>query len=138
MMTAHAKSRIPDRTVEGRAMFDAGLREFNAGRYFEAHDIWEDFWHQLNGPDRRFLQGLIQLAVGAYHHEMDNPAGARSLWGRSIAKLEEYPEEHWGIDRGAWVEWIKGYLSSWDGAPHPEQLSFNEQHFPSYLPLAPD
>ena len=26
-------------------------------RFFEAHEVWEDLWHDTAGPDRRFYQG---------------------------------------------------------------------------------
>jgi predicted metal-dependent hydrolase len=31
--------------------FYEGIREFNEGRYFEAHDILEDLWQGYREPD---------------------------------------------------------------------------------------
>lgn len=76
----------------------AGIRDFNAGRFFEAHEIWEDLWHEYRGSDRTFLQGLIQAAAGFYHFVTANPKGARSQFRKSEAKLQRYLPSHWGID----------------------------------------
>ena len=40
---------------------------FNAGHYYEAHDVLEHLWLQTTGPDALFYKALIQLA-GAYVH----------------------------------------------------------------------
>ena len=46
--------------VEYDPRYLAGILHFNRGDYFEAHEVWEDLWHDKAGPDRRFYQGLIQ------------------------------------------------------------------------------
>jgi hypothetical protein len=40
---------------------------FNAGDYYEAHDVLEQLWLKCRDADRPFYQGLIQLA-GAFVH----------------------------------------------------------------------
>ena len=121
---------------EGRRLFDEGLREFREGGYFEAHDLWEEFWQELRGSDRRFLQGLIHLAVGTYHLENGNERGAHSQLRKAMIKTGEYPPGHWGVDRSEWMLWIEQYL---DGSvsPHPRTLPFAESQFPATLPMAP-
>lgn len=68
-----------------------GINFFNAGRYFEAHEAWEDLWRQTQGPLRLFYQGLVQAAVGLHHLAHGNPNGARTQITKSLSKLEEYP-----------------------------------------------
>jgi len=43
-----------------------GIALFNSGKFWEAHEAWEEIW--MNHPEdgRFFIQGLIQLAA-AYH-----------------------------------------------------------------------
>lgn len=77
--------------------FLRGIREFNEGRFFEAHDILEDLWHGYREPDRVFLQGLIQMAVGFYHFENGNLKGARSQFSKACAKFEAFMPSHWGL-----------------------------------------
>ncbi len=79
------------------ARFYEGIREFNEGRYFEAHDILEDIWQGYREPDRIFLQALIHSAVGLYHLENENLKGARSQLSKACLKIEPYRPEYWGI-----------------------------------------
>ncbi|GAB4314040.1 MAG: hypothetical protein Kow0074_00850 [Candidatus Zixiibacteriota bacterium] len=116
--------------------FEDGYREFCEGRYFEAHDTWEEFWHRLRGSDRRFLQGLIHMAVGAYHYENGNTSGARSQWGKCRDKLEPYPAGHWGVDVSDWIAWIEHYLEGRDMESFPPRLRFERSGFPSDLIMA--
>jgi hypothetical protein len=43
------------------------FRRFNAGQYYEAHDILEHLWLRSAGPEHKYYKGLIQLA-GAFVH----------------------------------------------------------------------
>src|SRR5262249_10939110 len=61
---------------------------FNAGKYFEAHEVWEDLWRPTeNGPLKDCYQGLIQAAVALHHLQQGNEVGAGSQLGKSIEKL---------------------------------------------------
>ncbi|RMF92139.1 MAG: DUF309 domain-containing protein [Planctomycetota bacterium] len=66
-----------------RDLFERGVTLFNRGDYFEAHEVWEDLWHDRSFPERRFVQGLIQLAVGLYWLRRGNLIGARRLFQRA-------------------------------------------------------
>jgi predicted metal-dependent hydrolase len=77
---------------------DLGIREFNEGRYFEAHDILEDFWQGYREPDRVLLQALIHSAVGFYHLDNGNLKGCRSQLAKACAKMGAYLPEYWGLD----------------------------------------
>jgi hypothetical protein len=65
---------------EAGALFDAGL-------YFEVHEILEPYWMRADGADRQSLQGLIQVAVGFQHLANGNRDGARALLDEGAAKL---------------------------------------------------
>ena len=71
---------------------------FNRGDYFEAHEVWEDLWHDTAGPDRRFYQGLIQAAVAVYHAGNGNARGARRLFHSGRRYMAVYPPCHLGLD----------------------------------------
>jgi len=77
--------------------FREGIALFNAGEFFEAHEALEDAWRESTGEDRRFLQGLVQVAVGLHHHSTGNVVGARSVLARALENLRPYPDEHRGI-----------------------------------------
>ncbi|MCX6142169.1 MAG: DUF309 domain-containing protein [Ignavibacteriales bacterium] len=76
---------------------DLGIREFNGGRYFEAHDILEDFWEGYREPDRVLLQALIHAAVGFYHLDNGNLKGCRSQLSKACTKMRAYLPEYWDL-----------------------------------------
>ena len=78
----------------------AGIIFFNDGRYFEAHESWEEMWRQTGGPLKLFYQGLVQAAVGMHHLEHGNLNGARAQLQKSLSKLEQYPPTFCRIDNG--------------------------------------
>jgi predicted metal-dependent hydrolase len=69
-----------------RALDDAALL-FDAGLYFEVHEVLEPHWQQASGQMREALQGLIQIAVGYQHLANGNVRGARSLLADGAARI---------------------------------------------------
>ncbi len=63
---------LPEALDDTALLFDAGL-------FFEAHELLEPHWRQASGEAREMLQGLIQIAVGYQHRVNGNARGARSL-----------------------------------------------------------
>lgn len=72
---------------------------FNAGRYFEAHEVLEALWLEVRGRfEARFYQGLIQLAGAFVHLERGRSAPALALLRRSREHLAAYPDLYLGLD----------------------------------------
>ncbi len=91
-------------TAEYDPRYLAGIAEFNRGDYFEAHERWEELWHDTAGPDRRFYQGLIQAAVAVYHAGNGNSRGARRLFHSARRYMSVYGPNHLGLHVTAfWV-----------------------------------
>lgn len=82
---------------EDRLAFARGLTAFREGDFYLAHDLWEEVWHNYRGPDRRFLQGLIHIAVGSYHVQCRNPKGAASQLLKAREKMSPFGPRHWGM-----------------------------------------
>ncbi len=80
--------------------FEAGIEHFNRQEFFEAHEVWEDLWREVRDVDRIFLQALIQVAAGLYHHQHDNRRGMASQLRKAGEKLASYPAVHRGIRAG--------------------------------------
>ncbi|MDP6324141.1 MAG: DUF309 domain-containing protein [Candidatus Thalassarchaeaceae archaeon] len=80
----------------------AGIEHFNAGRFWHAHEDWEDLWKSLKGVASQELidgvQGLIQIAAMLLNHERGKSRGVVSLWTKSSVKLEPVIEGLFGID----------------------------------------
>ena len=81
--------------------FHRGAELFNTGHYFDAHEIWEDVWRAAPAEEKKFLQGLIQIAVALHHRSRGNPVGARSLLARAQRNLSNYPDSYAGLDLAA-------------------------------------
>jgi uncharacterized protein len=71
-------------------LLQKGITLFNNCEFFQCHEALEEAWTKEVGPRRLFLQALIHLAVGFYHCERANPAGARSQLKKGIHKLVHY------------------------------------------------
>jgi predicted metal-dependent hydrolase len=87
-MTDDERSRL---MAEGRTAF-------NRGDFFGAHELWETVWRSAAGPERRWLQGLIQVAAGLHQLACGRTAPAATLLARAAAKLVDAPETLHGVD----------------------------------------
>jgi uncharacterized protein len=75
-----------------------GIELFNRGAYFECHEVLEEAWTPERGPRRLFLQGLIHVAVGFYHHRRGNPVGACRQLRKALRKLAGYLPVYEGVN----------------------------------------
>lgn len=75
--------------MTGRSKFNEAVALFNQQQFFECHEVLEDLWRPLPiGPEKQFLQGLLQIGVGFHHLSNHNFTGARNKLQEGIAKLE--------------------------------------------------
>jgi uncharacterized protein len=100
--------------MNDKEKFERGVTDFNAGRFFEAHEVWEELWLGAAEPEKTFLQGLIQVAAAFHHHARENPRGTRSLLAAGIAKLARCPDDFRGMaiaelrkEVGQWAETLR-------------------------------
>ncbi|HJS19235.1 MAG TPA: DUF309 domain-containing protein [Anaerolineales bacterium] len=77
-----------------------GLRLFNAGEYFEAHEALEDAWNAEHEKVRELYRGILQIAVVYLHVTRQNYNGAVKVYGRSQRWLKDWPEICRGIQVG--------------------------------------
>jgi uncharacterized protein len=75
-----------------------GINEFNAGEYYACHDTLEALWMDSIDPDKKFYQGVLQIAVACYHLHNRNWRGAVTLLGEGIGRLPYYQPVYAGID----------------------------------------
>ncbi len=74
------------------ARFYDAVRLFNAGEYFECHEVLEELWREEPTSLRLFYQGLLQVAVGCYHLTVrHNRRGALSKLKAGLEKLRQFP-----------------------------------------------
>ena len=60
-----------------------GIRLFNAGEFFEAHEELEAAWRDETGEVRELYRGILQVAVAYLHITRGNFDGAVKVYGRS-------------------------------------------------------
>src|SRR5258707_15244566 len=68
-----------------------GLRRYDAGEFFTAHEAWETVWLEAHEPDKTFLKGLIQVTAAFHHLQSNNPLGIGRLLYAALRRLEFYP-----------------------------------------------
>ena len=78
--------------------FERGITEFNQQEFYACHDTLEAIWVDAEEADKRFYQGILQVAVGCYHLSNDNLRGAIILLGEAVRRLCDYQPDYEGID----------------------------------------
>lgn len=134
-------------STDDQRKFDRAVAYFNAGRYYEAHEDWEDLWHEAEGAHRLWLQGLIQYAAAFVHYSRGYyPRGFSVLMRQATEKVAGYAGpthrirwerlaedlEPWidhGVEVGAGADLV-------EAAPGPvPRIHYVEGHVPDPLPL---
>jgi uncharacterized protein len=95
-------------------LYERGIEFFNSAEFYDAHEVLEDVWREEQGPNRLFLQGLIQVAVALHHHSTGNVVGCRSLLKRASRNLSSYPENYFNLNLKPFRESINAWQSALD------------------------
>lgn len=74
-----------------------GIRLFNEEDFFECHEVWEEFWSEIEGEEKKFVQGMIQAAVALFHFGNENFGGAKKLYLSSTKMLAPYDSVYMGL-----------------------------------------
>ena len=75
-----------------------GLRLFNAGEFFEAHEELETAWREETGEIRDLYRGILQVAVTYLHITRRNYDGAVKVYGRSLKWTRDWGDVCRGIN----------------------------------------
>tara|TARA_B100000482_G_scaffold185653_1_gene162523 strand:+ start:1504 stop:1869 length:366 start_codon:yes stop_codon:yes gene_type:complete len=78
--------------------FQKAVQLFNDGEWYDAHDVFEELWHETANPHRRCLQGVLQVAVAQLHLQRDNRRGATILFGEALGRLKRPGTPELGLD----------------------------------------
>jgi predicted metal-dependent hydrolase len=90
--------------LEKKLYYD-GITLFNEHEFFEAHEVWEDIWHEAYGLKYEFYQGMIQCAVALEHYARSNPRGVISLYDSYRRHFKDVPDVFMGLD-------VKSFLAA--------------------------
>lgn len=99
-----------------------GIALFNAGAYYEAHEMIEEEWHAERGPIRELYQGILQIGIGVHHARNGNRSGAVIKLTDGIERVSGFPPAVAGIDTASVVRDSEAYLNAVRGADSVEDL----------------
>lgn len=97
-------SSFPPEKGDGRSSdcppqeFWQSVEQFNQQEFYACHDTLEALWMEALEPQKRFYQGILQIAVACYHLSNLNWRGAVILLGEGIGRLRDYQPVYEGID----------------------------------------
>ena len=131
-----AKAYRPLPEPERAAALAAGLEAYDAGDFFEAHELLEPAWMGTDVPaERALLQGVIKVAAAYVHGVRGNPAGIVTNLTGARARLVDAEDERvaaqlpepW-LDVPALIAAIDARLA--DLATHPEGPTLGPPELP--------
>ncbi len=124
--------RMNDSPSDYDPRYLAGIVLFNRADYFEAHEVWEDLWMESAGTERRFVQGLIQAAVGLLHFGNGNLRGAKKLYVSSRDYMRDLTGRFLGLDVIAfWLQMDKCFAPLIATEQTPASASLDEEALPT-------
>lgn len=99
-----------------------GVDLFNAGYWWEAHEVFESLWHASGRqtPVGHCLQAFIQCAAAHIQAELQHARGARNLLRRAARHAEAAGSDTLGADLVALLAESRRFVTE-PGAP-PAQL----------------
>src|SRR5262245_25273256 len=96
---------------EEHRLYLEGIRLFNEGDFFEAHDTWEEVWHRVQDRRReRFYRGLIQAAVTLELLRRGRAVGVRQVFVSSCELLEGLPPVFMGLTVADFLKRLRGAI----------------------------
>ena len=105
-----------------------GIRLFNTGEFWHAHEQWETCWLAATEPEATFYKGIIQAAAALVHWQRGNPRGLRRNWEKSRPKLVALPKQMQGLNLHALIADMDRFVLA-DGPPkHIPQLYMVDLH----------
>jgi predicted metal-dependent hydrolase len=121
---AKGMQRYPEPYIEYLVYFHTD-RDF-----FECHEVLEEYWKSVpDSPLRTAWHGLIQTAVGLYHHRRGNLAGARIMLESALVNLTVSHLQDLGFNSQKFIDIVRGRLKQLSEEPERNYVDLN-------LPLA--
>jgi predicted metal-dependent hydrolase len=106
-----------------------GINLFNQAEFFDAHEALEDIWRAAPPENKKFLQGMVQIAVAFHHYSTGNRVGMRSVLERAIRNLSQ-PSGNFGhIELPALLQSLGQWREALDhDLPLPALPRIHESH----------
>lgn len=121
--------------MQPREALIAAAREFNRGRFFEAHEELEEALDDVPDEQWNLFLGLIQIAVGYHKVTQRLWTGAARMLRIGLEKVEDLPATFGGVNLGPLRERVRADRDALD------ERRFDEEAFgrdPPRLQPLPD
>ena len=105
---------------EADPRFQQAVALFNAEEWYAAHDVFEELWHETTDPERRCLQGILQVAVAQLHLQLGNRRGATILFGEALGRLQRPGTPDLGLDLETLCDCVRNRLQALQQDGDPE------------------
>ena len=86
------------------------LKHFNNHEWYDAHDVFEEIWHSVDGDERQVIQGMLQVSVSQFHLSKGNLNGATILLGEGLGRIKTRTKINLGIDLGSFCLCLEDLL----------------------------
>ena len=126
----HAARLTPKLEAEDRNDLAQGLALFNAGKFWEAHEAWEQIWRRHAEPWRFFIQGLIQAAAAYHQLRRGIHHGTVKHLKNALAKLEVAPADFAGLDLEALRVELRQLVARFEDMPPEEFVAYKNIETP--------
>lgn len=107
--------------------FWLAVEQFNRQEFYACHDTLEELWIGAVEPQKRFYQGILQIAVACHHLGNLNWRGAVILLGEGIGRLRDYTPVYENIDVTGLLEQSFELLQALQQAGAEQVAQFVEQ-----------
>lgn len=94
------------------AQYLRGIELFNAGQFFESHEVLEGIWLKSEGVERELLHALIQSAAALHHFQRGNLKGALNVYRRARNKLATLPRNILRLDAQDFAEQLGRFFDA--------------------------
>lgn len=75
-----------------------GIKLFNLGEFYEAHEPLELAWMKTSSPERDLYQGILQIGLAYYQISKDNYRGAVKMFNRGQQNLKPLGDTMLGVN----------------------------------------
>jgi hypothetical protein len=111
-----------------------GIRLFNHGHYWHAHEQWEACWLASSEPHASFYKGIIQTAAALVKWQQGNVRGLSLNWAKSRSYLTRVPTHMLGLDLAALIAAMDTFVSGYTSIAPRLVLITTDEHQQQRLP----
>jgi hypothetical protein len=99
------------------AEFGEGLKNFNTGYYWEAHEVWEESWREQDAEAKEFALCFVQLASGYSFLKQGKVGSAKYLFEKAAERLRQFEYLECGVELTPLLQQLDRLMGQLDGLP---------------------